>query len=375
MTTGRHLYSKVTKENTLEIFLDSSDTPMPNSQEVVVKIEATPLNPSDLASIFGPADLNSVRASGSGDSAKITADIAPPLMKLVKTRIDSAMRTGSEGAGVVIAAGDSPQAQALLGKVVSMAPGQMHAQYRCVHFAQCMVMPAGISAKQAASSFVNPLTALGMVETMRQEGHKALVHTAAASNLGQMLNRICISEGIDLVNIVRSEAQVKLLRDLGAKHIVDSSLESFGDDLVAAMTATGATLAFDAIGGGKLANTILMAMERVALSEMKHQDHYGSSVHKQLYIYGLLDLSPTILNRGFGFAWGIGGWLLPNFLQRSEPALIAKMQQRIASEIDTTFASHYSQEITLDEVVSLAALKQYNKRATGEKFLILPHKI
>lgn len=374
MTTGLQLRSKVTEDNTLELSLMEIEVPTPAPKEVVVRVDAAPLNPSDQASLFGPADLSTARASGTAERPVITADIPAALMNRVATRVGRSQKIGGEGAGVVIAAGESAEAQALLGKTVSLAVGEMYTQFRCAKFFQCMPMPEGITPKQAASSFVNPMTALSMVANMRMDGHTALVHTAAASNLGQMLNRICIADGIDLVNIVRKPEQEEILRELGAKYVVNSSAETFTADLTAALIATGATIAFDAIGGGELADKILTCMEVAAARDMKQYDHYGSTVQKQVYIYGGLDLSPTILKRGFGFAWGLGGWLLPNFLQKAGQETVMKMQARIAAEINTTFASHYTREVSLTEALTLDALAVYSKRATGEKFLITPHK-
>ncbi len=374
MTTSLQLLSKVTAENTLELFLVEAEVPTPGPKEVVVRVEATPLNPSDQASLFGPADLSTARAGGTAERPVVTADIPAALMNRVSTRIGKPLPVGGEGAGVVVAAGESPQARALLGKTVSLAVGAMYSQYRCVDTSQCMPMPDGVTPRQAASSFVNPMTALSMIETIRMEGHKALVNTAAASNLGQMLNRVCLADGIDLVNIVRGSKDEEILRKLGAKYILDSSSETFMDDLTAALIETGATLAFDAIGGGELVDKILTCMEIAAARDMKFYDHYGSSVPKQAYIYGGLDLSPTVLKRGYGFTWSIGGWLLPNFLRKAGQERVLKMQARVAAEINTTFASHYTREVSLSEALSLDAIEVYSKRATGEKFLITPQK-
>lgn len=373
MTMGWQLFSTITSENTLQLTLAETEVPVPGPKEVVVKVEAAPLNPSDLATLFGPADLTTARATGTSDSPAITADIPPALMSRVSTRIDRPVPVGTEGAGVVVAAGESEQAQALLGKIVSLAAGGMYSHYRCVKSAQCMPMPEGVTPAQSASSFVNPMTALGFVETMHMEGHKALVNTAAASNLGQMLNRICQADGIELVNIVRKPEQVAILREQGAKHIVNSAAETFMDDLTEALAATGATIGFDAIGGGEMASDILTCMERVAAREMHYYDHYGSSVPKQVYIYGGLNLRPTTLKRSFGFAWNMGGWLLTNFMARAGQETVAKMQARIAAEITTTFATHYTEVISLQQALALETLKAYSKQATGEKYLINPH--
>jgi NADPH2:quinone reductase len=373
-TTGLQLRSKVKDDNTLELSLEEVAIPEPGPGEVLVRIEATPINPSDIALLVGPADLSTARVGGTPDRPVLTADIPPNLVKMVAGRIGQSLPVGNEGAGVVVAAGDSDAAQALLGKMVGVAGGEMFAQYRCVDAAQCLPLREGTTAAQGASCFVNPMTALGMVETMRMEGHTALVHTAAASNLGQMLNRICIADGIDLVNIVRKPEQEAILRDLGAKFILNSSADNFMDDLTEALAATGATLAFDAIGGGKLAGQILTCMEAVAARSLSAYNRYGSDVFKQVYIYGGLDRGPTTLNRNFGFAWSLGGWLLPNFLQKAGMERVVAMRERVAAEITTTFASHYTREVSLAEALSLEALGAYGRQATGEKFLINPQK-
>ena len=371
-TTGLQLRSLVKDDNTLEVSLVEVEFPVPGPEEVLVRIDATPINPSDLALLVGPADPATFRGSGTPERPVLTADIPAAAMKMVAGRLNESLPVGNEGAGVVVAAGSSEAAQALLGRTVGMVGGEMYAQYRCIHVQQCLPLEEGTSAAEGASCFVNPLTALGMVETMRREGHKALVHTAAASNLGQMLNRVCIADGIDLVNIVRKPEQEKILRDLGAKYIVNSSSDSFMDELTAALKATGATLAFDATGGGKLASQILSCMEAAAASSMKVYNRYGSDVFKQVYIYGGLDRSPTTLTRNFGFSWSVGGWLLFPFLQKVGPEKTVELRARVAREIKTTFASHYTREISLPQVLSLEALAVYGKQATGEKFLIRP---
>lgn len=371
-TSALQLRSLVKQDNTLELSLVDVDVPEPGPDEVVVRIEATPLNPSDLALLLGPADMTTARASGSAERPVITADIPENLMKMVAARVGQSLAVGNEGCGVVVAAGSSDAAQAILGKMVGVVGGDMYSQYRCVNIFQCLVLEDGTTAAQGASCFVNPLTSLAMVETMREENHKALVHTAAASNLGQMLNRICIKDGIDLVNIVRKPEQEKILRDMGAKYVCNSSSESFFADLTEALVATGATLAFDATGGGKLASHILTCMEAAAARSMGEYNRYGSDVYKQVYIYGGLDRSPTVLSRNFGFCWGIGGFLLTPFLQRAGMEKSMELRARVAAEIKTTFASHYTREVSLAEALSLDAIAVYGKQATGEKFLILP---
>ncbi len=318
--------------------------------------------------------MKTAKFSGSGDNAVVTATVPEALVKFMGARLDQSMPVGNEGAGVVIKAGASEAAQKLLGKTVGLIGGALYAQFRTAKAAECLVLPAGTTPAEGASWFVNPLTALGMVTTMRLEGHKALVHTAAASNLGQMLNKICIKDGTDLVNIVRSAEQVKILKGLGAKYICDSSAPTFIDDLINALVATGATIAFDAIGGGKLANQILVGMEAAANKTATSYSRYGSTVHKQVYIYGGLNTGPTELTRSYGMSWGVGGFLVSNFLQRVGPAETRKLQERVAAELKTTFASHYTRVISLQEALQPDVLAAYNKRATGEKYLINPNK-
>ena len=371
-TTGLQLRSEVKANNTLEISLVETDFPDPGPDEVLVRMEATPINPSDLGLLLGPADPATARQAGTAERPVLVADIPEALMRLVARRVGQSMPVGNEGSGVVVAAGSSAAAQALMGKTVAIAGGAMYAQYRCVNVMQCLQLEEGTTPVEAASCFVNPLTALGMTETMRREGHTALVHTAAASNLGQMLNRICLADGIGLVNIVRKPEQEDILRELGAAHIVNSSADSFMDDLVAALEATGATLAFDAIGGGKLASQILTAMEQVAVSKMSGYSGYGSDVYKQVYIYGGLDRSPTVLTRNFGFNWGVGAWLLTPFMQKVGMEKVVELRSRVAREIKTTFASHYNREVSFAQMLTPEALAEYSKQATGEKFLLRP---
>jgi NADPH:quinone reductase-like Zn-dependent oxidoreductase len=372
--TGLQLRSLIKKSGELEISLASVAIPEPAENEVVVRVEASPINPSDLGLLIGAADMTTAKASGTKEAPVITAKVPEAAMKAMAGRLDEAMPVGNEGAGVVVKTGSSDEARALMGKTVAMVGGAMYAQYRLMRAKDCLVLPAGTTPAEGASWFVNPLTALGMTETMRREGHKALVHTAAASNLGQMLNKICLKDGIGLVNIVRSAEQADILRKIGAKHIVDSSAATFMDDLTNALVETGATLAFDAIGGGKLAGQILTCMEIAANKTAKVYSRYGSSVHKQVYIYGGLDTRPVELSRAFGMAWGVGGWLLTPFLQKIGPADGEKLRQRVAAELKTTFASHYTKVVSLQEALQLSNIAVYAKRATGEKYLVNPNK-
>ena len=372
--SGLQLRSLIRKSGELEISLLSVPTPEPTADEVVVRIEAAPINPSDLGLLVGAADMTTAKASGSKDAPVITARVPEAAMRAMAGRLDESMPVGNEGAGVVIRTGSSEAAKALMGKTVALIGGAMYSRYRTIRASDCLVLPEGTTPAEGASCFVNPLTSLGMVETMRREGHKALVHTAAASNLGQMLNKICLKDGIALVNIVRNAQQAEILRKIGAKCVVDSSSRSFMEDLTGALIETGATLAFDAIGGGRLAGQILTGMEIAANKSAKVYSRYGSSVHKQVYIYGMLDPGPTELNRGFGMAWGIGGWLLFPFLQKIGAADAMKLRARVVAELKTTFASHYTQVVSLVEALQPAHLAVYAKRATGEKYLINPNK-
>ena len=373
-STGIQLRSTVKKEGTLELSLTSVPIPEPKPDEVVVRVEGSPINPSDLGLMFGAADMSTAKVSGALDDPIVVASIPPSAMKSMMGRVDQSLPVGNEGAGVVVHTGSADQARALMGKTVAILGGAMYAQFRTIKASQCLVLPQGTTPAEGASCFVNPLTALGMVETMRAEGHSALVHTAAASNLGQMLNRICIEDGVGLVNIVRKQEQVDALKGIGAKHTVNSSAPTFIDDLTEALVATGATLAFDAIGGGRLAGHILSCMEVAANRTAKEYSRYGSTTHKQVYIYGGLDGGPTELVRNFGMAWGLGGWLLTAFLQKIGPGAVQQLRERVAAEIKTTFASHYDKEVSLAEALRLEEIAIYSRKATAQKYLINPNK-
>jgi|TARA_B110000908_G_scaffold11343_1_gene13369 NADPH2:quinone reductase len=376
--TSQEIRSTVTSEGDITISIVNVAMPVPKDHEVLIKVEAAPINPSDLALLTTfAADLDSLTLTGSGDDTIASMKVRPALMGAMKPRLDQAMQAGNEGSGVIVAAGANPEAQALIGKTVGVAGGAMYAQYRCVAAQSCLVMDEGTTSAEAASSFVNPLTALAFVETMKMENHTALVNTAAASNLGQMLVKICKDDGIPLVNIVRKAEQVEVLKNLGAEYVCNTSDESFMKDLVAALIATGATLAFDATGGGnggKLPGQILAAMEIAANKTAKEYSRYGSDIYKQVYIYGGLDQSPTILNRSFGMQWGLGGWLLTPMIGRIGMERFGQMRARVAKEINTTFASHYTQEISFEEMLQPEVIKAFAKQATGEKFLVVPHK-
>lgn len=369
------LRSLVSSDGVLELSLQEVPVPAPGPNDVLVRVEASPINPSDLGLLIATADMTTATVAGTPERPVVTARLGEGAVNALKARLDQSLPVGNEGAGTVVAAGSSPAAQALLGKTVAIAAGAMYAQYRIVDAAACLVLPDGATARDGASSFVNPLTALGMTETMRREGHSALVHTAAASNLGQMLVKICREDGIPLVNIVRKPAQEQLLRSLGATHVLDSTSPSFNTDLVDALTATSATLAFDATGGGTLASQILNGMEQAANANANpgQYSRYGSSVHKQVYIYGMLDTGPTVLTRNFGMAWGVGGWLLTPFLQTAGAETIDRLRARVAAELTTTFASNYTREVSLAGMLQPEAFHEYVKRATGAKFLVTPH--
>ena len=368
------LRSLIKASGELELSLVAVPVPEPGPDEVLIRVEAAPLNPSDLGLLFGAADMSTALGSGTAARPVVTAKVHDGLMKAMAARVGVSMPVGNEGAGVVVAAGSSAEAQSLLGRTVATLGGAMYSQHRCVKAAQCLALPQGTSPAEGASCFVNPLTALGMVETMRLEGHSALVHTAAASNLGQMLNRLCLEDGIGLVNVVRSTEQAGLLRAQGAKHVCISTSPAFIEDLTGAIAATGATLAFDAIGGGRLAGQLLACMEAALSRQGGEYQRYGSSTHKQVYVYGSLDTGPTELKRNFGAAWGIGGWLLPGFLQKIGPEAASRLRKRVVAGLGTTFASRYTKVISLAEALRLDEIAVYGRRSTGAKYLVNPNK-
>ncbi|SOX54912.1 NADH oxidase [Mycobacterium ahvazicum] len=366
------LRSLVTSDGTLELSLHEVPVPTPGASEVLVRVEASPINPSDLGLLVASADMTKAAVTGTPERPVVTASLGEGALGALSARLDKSLPVGNEGAGTVVAAGPSDAAQPLVGKAVAIAGGAMYSQYRAVDASACLVLPEGATARDGASSFVNPMTALGMTETMRREGHSGLVHTAAASNLGQMLVKLCLKDGIPLVNIVRKPEQEELLRSLGATHVLNSSSPSFGTDLVEALKETSATLAFDATGGGTLASQILNGMEKAANATAAEYSRYGSNVHKQVYIYGALDTSPTVLTRSFGMAWGVGGWLLTPFIQRAGAETFGRLRARVAAELTTTFASNYTREVSLAGMLQPDAFNEYLKRATGEKFLVTP---
>ena len=368
---GLEVRSTISSEGRLSVTLDEAAVPDPGAGEVVVRVEAAPINPSDLGLLFGPADFSTIEVGGTADRPVVRASVPAARMAGLAARLDVPMAVGNEGAGVVVAAG--PGAEGLIGRAVAISGGT-YAQFRVVGAAGCAVLPDGVTPREGAAWFVNPMTVLGMVETMRREGHTALVHTAAASNLGQMLARVCQADGIPLVNIVRSPRQVALLRDLGAAHVLDSTSPGFAGDLTEALAATGATLGFDAIGGGTMAATILAAMEEVASRDATSFSRYGSSVHKQVYVYGMLDTGPKVIGGNLGMAWGVGGWLLTWFLRKIGPTEAARLRARVMAELTTIFASGYTAEIPLSGMLSAAMIAAYGRRATGEKYLVVPNR-
>jgi len=371
-TVGRQLRSLVKSTGELELSLQDAEVQQPGDNEVLVKVEAAPINPSDLGLLLAMSDVSKAAQSGTGDNPVVTAPISENIMGALAARVDQSMPVGNEGAGVVIGAGTSDEAQALMGKTVAVLGGAMYSEYRTLKTHQCLVMNEGVSSKEGASCFVNPLTALGMVETMREEGFSGLVHTAAASNLGQMLQKICIADGVPLVNVVRKPEQEALLRDIGATHVCDSSQPSFAKDLKEAILEARAYIAFDATGGGDLANDLLVAMEAAANAQGGEYSRYGSDQDKQVYIYGGLERSHTVLKRSYGMQWGVGGWLLTPFLQKIGREKASELRQRVADEVTTTFKSTYTQEVSLSGALSLDSLSVYSQQATGQKFLVNP---
>jgi len=373
---SKEIRSKVTSEGNIELSITKAEKPIPSADEVLIRVEAAPINPSDLGLLLSfAADLSSISTSGTEEEMVTSMKIHPALMGSMKPRLDQSMQAGNEGAGIIEDAGEN--VKELIGKTVGLAGGAMYSQYRCVPAASCLVMDEGTSPAEAASCFVNPLTALSFVETMKIENHTALVHTAAASNLGQMLVKICKDDGIPLVNIVRKSEHVELLKNLGAEYVCNTSDDNFMDTLVSALVETGATLGFDATGGGnggELPGQILSAMEIAANKTAKEYSRYGSDTYKQVYIYGGLDQSPTILKRAYGMSWGLGGWLLTPMIGRIGMEKFQQMRMRVAKEIKTTFASSYAQEISFEQMLQPEIIKSYAKQATGEKYLVNPHK-
>jgi NADPH2:quinone reductase len=370
--TSRELRTRITSDAEFELWLEEVNVPKPAADEVVLRIDAAPINPSDIILLLGPVDPATIRASGIPSHPKASASIPPERMLGLRARLDKALPAGNEGAGIVVDAGSD--VRELIGRTLAArSPLGMYAQYRVVKAADCLVLPGGVSPRDAASALINPLTVLGMVETMRREGHSALVHTAAASNVGQMLNKVCLTDGIPLVNIVRNQTQLDVLRELGATRVIDSSSPAFRGDLVESLAETGATLAFDAIGGGTMAGTILASMEEALAAKSGSYSRYGVPVHKQVYIYGALDSGPRILEGNLGTAWGVGGWLMTWFYAKLDSATVRRLRDRVTNELTTTFATHYTADISLADALSPEVIVAYSRRATGEKFLMRPN--
>ena len=366
--TGKQLRTTLTTEGTLTVELVDQTWDEPKGTQVLIRVEATPINPSDLGLLFGPADTDNADYSG----GKVVAKMPDGAVRAMKARHGLSMPAGNEAAGTVVAAGEDPAAQALLGKRVACVPGTAYGTYAYAEAGMSMPLADGVSAEQGASSFVNPMTALGFVETMRMEGFTGIVHAAAASNLGQMLVKICQEDNVPLVNIVRSEAQVKLLKDLGATHVLNMTDADYMPKLIDAIAETKAMLGFDPIGGGTVASQFLSAMEAAA-SRGAAFSRYGSSSPKKVYIYGALDLGPTILNRAFGLTWELAGWLLTPFMAKAGMEVVGRMRARVMKDLTTTFASHYKARISLEEMLTREAVSEYNARRTGEKYLVVPN--
>ena len=378
MTTSysKQIRSIVTSEGNIEISIVKVDKPIPTDDEVLIEVHAAPINPSDIGLLLTFAgDLSNIDISESGDGLVASIKIHPGLMATMKPRLDKSLAVGNEGAGIVVDAGKN--VKELIGKTVGLAGGSMYSQYICVPAINCLVMEEGTTPKEAASSFVNPLTALSFIETMKMENHSAIVHTAAASNLGQMLVKICKDDGIPLVNIVRKQEQVDILKNIGAEYVCNTSDPDFMKTLIKALVETGATLGFDATGGGnngELPGQILSAMEVAANKNSKEYSRYGSETYKQVYIYGGLDQTPSILKRSYGMSWGLGGWLLTPMLGKIGMDKFQTMRARIAKEIKTTFASTYIQEISLEEMLQPEIINSFAKHKTGNKYLVNPQK-
>ena len=371
---GKKLSSTITPAGNVRLSLSEERYSSLKPDEVLIEVEASPINPSDIGVMFSATKNMDVKAVKLDDgSHAIEAEVHPAVMPAMKVRLNVPFPCGNEGAGMVVAAGEGETAQALLGKRVTAMVGGLYAQYRVSNIALCMPLPKQVSAEQGASCFVNPLTALVMIETMRMDGHTALAHTAAASNLGQMLQKICLADGVKLVNIVRKQSQVNLLKSIGAEYVVNSSEPDFKKQLFKAFKETGATLAFDATGGGTYADNILGAMEQALNSTADQFNTYGSSTVKQVYLYGGLERSPTTLTRTYGMYWTVGGFILPGVLQRIGTKRTQELQQRVFSELDSTFASHYTSRISLEEMLEPEVVNKYRQQATGEKYLVQPN--
>ncbi|MCE2842129.1 MAG: zinc-binding dehydrogenase [Novosphingobium sp.] len=364
--TGKQLTTQLDADGTLTVQLNDKTWDDPKPGQVLIKVEATPINPSDLGLLFASADTdNAVYSPG-----KVVAKMPENATRAMKARHGMAMPAGNEAAGIVVAAGEG--CEQLMGKRIACVPGTAYGSYAYADPNMGFEVADGVTAEQAASSFVNPMTALGFVETMKLEGYTGIVHAAAASNLGQMLVKICLEDGIPLVNVVRSDAQVKLLKDLGATHVLNMTDSDYMPKLIDAIAETKAMIGFDPIGGGTVASQFLTAMEAAA-SRGAAFSRYGSNAAKKVCIYGALDLGPTILNRAFGLTWDLSGWLLTPFMMKAGPEIVGRMRARVMKDLTTTFASHYAKKGTLEDMLTKDAVTMYNARRTGEKYLVTPH--
>lgn len=368
------LRSVITPDGQVVLSLVKEPIPALKPEEVLVRVEATPVNPSDMGLMLGAADLSQAWTADGAHGPELGAPVPAASLQAMRSRRGASTPVGLEGAGTVVAAGSSRAAQSLMGRTVAAMAGGMYARYRCIAAAECLVLAEGTTAAQAASSFVNPLTALGMVETARSEGHTAIVQTAAASNLGQILLRVCLADDIPLVNVVRSEQQVELLRKQGARFVCNSSADDFKEQLTDAIAATGATIVLDPIGG-RSGGQILSCMEAaIARRPGQAASRYGSDILKQLYVYGTLDPRPVEIPRDIGTAWAAGGWLLLRYLKVAPRQTLDRLKARVAAEITTTFASRYTRSVSLTEFISPEVLGICARPATGKKFLIQPWK-
>ena len=367
MTTCKQIFTTLAEDGKLTVEVAEVEVPEPTGSQVLVKMEAAPINPSDLALLFGPSDIDNAEYP----DGKLVATMPEPFFSGQKGRHGQRLPVGNEGAGTVVAAGEAEAAQALVGQRVACVPGNAFSQYVIAEAGMCL--PLGdISAEDGASAFVNPMTALGFAETARMEGASALIHTVGASNLGQMLVKICAEDGLELVNIVRKAEQAEILRDLGAKHVVNSSDDDFMAQLRSAIDATGAYLGFDPIGGGQMVDACFKAMEQVAVSKMGDYSRYGSNQQKKMYIYGRLDLGPTVLTPSYGFGWTLSGWLLTPFMMQAGAETVGRMRKRVLEGLTGTFASSYKRKVTLEEMLRKDAATDYRKMQTGEKYLVTP---
>lgn len=370
---GLQIHSRLGRDGTLCLSLDETVTPALESNEVLIAVEAAPINPSDLLTLFPGGEHGQLHAELVAGRPQLTTTLPPSVSEAFAGRFDMPLPVGLAGSGTVVAAGDN--AQSWLGQRVtalSLSLG-FFSQYCKVTTAECAILPDNVSFEEAADVFCNPMTALGIVETVKLEGHAAFIHTAAASNLGQMLVKICREDGIELVNIVRRQEQVELLRDLGAKYICNSSAPGFAEDLVKAIEQTGAMLAFDAIGGGTMVHQLLSGMETAAAARLPVYSPYGSFENKQVYVYGRLDRSPMYIEHGdYGVLWGVQGWVLPIVQQQIGQQRVEALKERILAGLQSTFASRYCRQLSLAEALDPATIQAYCRQSTGEKFLIRP---